>query len=445
MIRQQLFLDDILLLTIFHENMDSGLDSRFINESENTDFGELKFIEETVEEIGRISFDEVNQGFLENKNKKNPYYSYSANFKEFIRYDKPLFEEGNLKVKSEIFISICDFIGRKSGYKIIESPYSIGNVLIFKPNKIECNYFEYKKNISGIEVKGLSNQSITIVKLKNLDVVKETYVINGVDCKINPQYEWSCFDIEVYEDGNIVYGQYDVYLMRCINTNIKIVSKQISTELKTQSKSIDIKSSIDMPIIVGESLDSQLVNYFNNENSFSYELRNKNSKDLYFLGKGESEKAFEIFEEIMDSNCEEIWIFDPYFINYEIVGGIDRLRDILKILLKNRDVKKNIVFESKGNLSNFIDKINDEEIKSISKRFNGLNIDFYETEEHFHDRFFFLINKKYIVGYLIGTSLNSFGENYSTLIKLKSTDAKFIFTKLTNEIVSNKISDNCSL
>lgn len=274
MIRQQLFLDDILLLTIFHENMDSGLDSRFINESENTDFGELKFIEETLEEIGRISFDEVNQGFLENKNKKNPYYSYSVNFKEFIRYDKPLFEEGNLKVKSEIFISICDFIGRKSGYKIIESPYSIGNVLIFRPNKIEFNYFEYKKNILGIEVKGLSNQSITIVKLKNLDVVKETYVINGVDCKINPQYEWSCFDIEVYEDGNIVYGQYDVYLMRCINTNIKIVSKQISTELKTQSKSIDIKSSIDMPIIVGESLDSQLVNYFNNENSFSYELRN---------------------------------------------------------------------------------------------------------------------------------------------------------------------------
>lgn len=312
-------------------------------------------------------------------------------------------------------------------------------------NKIEFNYFEYKKNILGIEVKGLSNQSITIVKLKNLDVVKETYVINGVDCKINPQYEWSCFDIEVYEDGNIVYGQYDVYLMRCINTNIKIVSKQISTELKTQSKSIDIKSSIDMPIIVGESLDSQLVNYFNNENSFSYELRNKNSKDLYFLGKGESEKAFEIFEEIMDSNCEEVWVFDPYFINYETVGGIDRLRDILKILLKNRDVKKNIVFESKGDFSDFIDKINDEDIKLISKRFNGLNINFYETKEHFHDRFFFLINKKSIVGYLIGTSLNSFGENYSTLIKLKPTDAKFIFMKLTNEIVLNNIIESYSL
>ncbi|CEN23964.1 VPA1262 family N-terminal domain-containing protein [Paraclostridium sordellii] len=445
MLRQQIFLDDVLLLTIFHDTMDSGLASRFINESENTDFGELKFIEELVGEVGTINFDEVNQGFLENKNKKNPYYSYSVNFKEFISYDKPLFEDGNLKVESEIFTFICDFIGRKSGYKIIESPYSIGNVLIFRPNKIECNYFEYKKNISGIEVKGLSNESITIVKLKNLDVVKETYVINGVDCKINPKYEWSSFDIEVYENGNIVHAEYDVHLIRCININSKIVSKQISTELKTLPKSIDIKSSTNMPIIVGESLDSQLVDYFNNENLFSYELRNKNSKDLYFLGKGESEKAFEIFEEIMDSSCEEIWIFDPYFINYEIVGGIDRLRDILKILLKNRDVKKNIVFESKGDLSNFIDKINDEEIKLISKRFNGLNIDFYETEEHFHDRFFFLRNKKSIVGYLIGTSLNSFGENYSTLIKLKSNDAKFIFTKLTNEIVSNKIIDNCSL
>lgn len=445
MIKQEIFLDNLLLLTIFHEDMDYGVEDRLINDLEDTSFGELKFVEEIVEEIGLITFDEVNQGFLESRNKKNPYYSYSVYFKEFIKYDKPLFEDGKLKVENEKFNLICDFIERKSGYNIIETPYSIGNVLIFKPNKIEYTFFEFKKDISGIEVKGLSDDSITIIKLKNLNIVKETYTISGIECKINPKNEWSSFDIEVYDNENIVYASYNVSLINAISIDSSIMSKQIRTELKTQPKSIDIQSSINIPMIVGEYLNSQIIDYFSNESLLSQELKNNNNKDLYFLGKGESDKAFEIFEEIMDSNCEEIWIFDPYFINYEIVGGLDRLRDILKILLKNRNIKKIIVFESKEDLNNFIDKINDEEIQSIAKRFNGLNINFYGTEEHFHDRFFFLKDKESIEGYLIGTSLNSFGENYSTLKKLKSNEAKFIFTKLTNEIVLNKIRENYSL
>ncbi|MBQ9013177.1 MAG: hypothetical protein IJ094_06390, partial [Bacilli bacterium] len=155
MVKQQVFLNDILILTIFHETMDCGAEGRVVNESEDTDFGKLTFIEETVETIGDIKFDEVNEGFLENKNKKNPYYSYSVYFSEFIRYDKPLFENGNLKIESKIFNLICNFIEKKSGYKVTENPYSIGNVLIFKPIKIECKFFEYKKNIYGIDVIGL--------------------------------------------------------------------------------------------------------------------------------------------------------------------------------------------------------------------------------------------------------------------------------------------------
>lgn len=217
MVKQQIFLNDILLLTIFHETMDYGIEGRVVSESEDTYFGTLIFIEETVEAIGEIKFDEVNEGFLENQNKKNPYYSYSVYFNEFIRYDKPLFENGNLKIESKTFNLICNFIEKKSGYKVTENPYSIGNVLIFKPSKIECKYFEHKKNISGIDVIGLSDKSLTIIKLKTLNIVKETYAINGEDCRINPKHEWSSFDIEVYEDGKIVYARYDVYLMRRID------------------------------------------------------------------------------------------------------------------------------------------------------------------------------------------------------------------------------------
>lgn len=448
MIRQTIFFNDDLLLTIIHKHMDSGIDSRLVSDLEITAFGELKFVEELLEEVGDITYDEINQGFLENQNKKNPYYSYSVNFTEFIKYDKPLFEDDQLTIDHDNFQRICDFIEEKTGYKIIENPFSIGNIIVFEPNKIEINYFRYKDNISGIEVKGLSSKSTTIIKFKNENIVNGVYIKNGCVCKITPEYEWSSLDLEVYEDNKIVHAVYDVYLMRSLYMDIIVPSKKMNTELETHKKSITINSSSSMPVFAGENLDSKLIKYLRNESIFKRQLINDKIKNLHFLGKGESKKAFEIFEKIMDSKCNEIWIFDPYFINYDIWGGVKHLRDIFKILIKNIDVKKNIVFEShidKVNLNDFINKVSDDKIKSIAKSFNGLNIEFKGTSEHFHDRFFFLEHQKYITGYLIGTSLNSFGENYSTLIKLKQNEAKFIFDKLINEVVLNKIKEKVSL
>ncbi len=448
MIRQKIYFNDHIILTIIHENMDKGLEKRFISEIQNIEFAELKFVEEYIVEIGEIIFEEINQGFLENQNSKNPYYSYSTSFKEFINYKKPLFEDNKLTIEMEQFYKICDFVKNKTGYNLAENPYSIGNTIIFIPNKVESNCFEYNGEIDGIEVKGLSTRSTTIVKLKYNGLVKETRVINGSDCKIYPKQEWSSFDIEVYESEQIVYARYDIYLMKSIVINGNIISKSMKTELKTKQKCINVTNSSKMPINIGEKNDSKLLNYFNDENTFKQQLKNIERKDVYFLGKNESQRAFDIFEQLMDYDCEEMWIFDPYFINYEVVGGIERLRDILKILIKNRNVKKNIVFENKemnGALDNFINKINDDELNRISTNFNGLNMKFYGTSEHFHDRFFFYKNKKQITGYLIGTSLNSFGENYSTLLKLKSSDAEVVFNKLLAEVVSNKIIDNKSI
>lgn len=447
MIRQKIYFNDNIILTIIHENMDNGVEKRFISEIENTEFGELKFVEEYIEKIGEIVFDEINHGFLENQNSKNPYYSYSTSFKEFINYEKPLFKENKLTIEMEKFYKLCDFVRNKTGYKLTENPYSIGNTIIFIPNKIECTCFEYKGEIDGIEVKGLSNESITIVKLKYYDLIKETYVINGSECKIYPEHEWISFDIEVYKRGQIVYARNDISLMKRIVVNGNIISKSMKTELKTKQKSINITSSSRMPITVGKETYPKLVNYLNDEKVFMQELKNVQRKDLYFLGKNESQRAFDIFEQLMDCDCDEVWIFDPYFMDYDQTGGVERMRDILKIFTKNRNAKKNIVCEAAKAKDDFIQKVidEDEDIKSISKNFNGLNIQCYKTSEHFHDRFTFMKNKDKIEGYLIGTSFNSFGENYSTLIKLKSSEAKIVLNKLLAEVVSNKITEYKSL
>lgn len=65
------------------------------------------------------------------------------------------------------------------------------------------------------------------------------------------------------------------------------------------------------------------------------------------------------------------------------------------------------------------------------------SFNFIKAKHNFHDRFIFLINDEKIVGYQIGTSLNSFGTNYSNIIKLNDYCAKTIFETLNEDIVSN--------
>ena len=62
-----------------------------------------------------------------------------------------------------------------------------------------------------------------------------------------------------------------------------------------------------------------------------------------------------------------------------------------------------------------------------------------KAKDKFHDRFIFIKTDERIIGYQIGTSLNSFGTNYSNIIKLNDYCAKNIFEILNEDIVSNNI------
>lgn len=64
---------------------------------------------------------------------------------------------------------------------------------------------------------------------------------------------------------------------------------------------------------------------------------------------------------------------------------------------------------------------------------------FIKATDKFHDRFIFLKNDENIIGYQIGTSLNSFGTNYSNIIKLNDYCAKTIFKILFENVVSGEI------
>lgn len=136
-----------------------------------------------------------------------------------------------------------------------------------------------------------------------------------------------------------------------------------------------------------------------------------------------------------------MWIYDPYFIDYRPKGGKARINDILKVLGKNIRLKKNIVFEAdseevaRQQFEKFREAIKDT-VEFFKKRKIDLNFTFYGTKEHFHDRFLFLINEYSLKTFMLGTSFNSFGDNYSAIIELDPLDGKKVFDILNKEIVS---------
>ena len=77
--------------------------------------------------------------------------------------------------------------------------------------------------------------------------------------------------------------------------------------------------------------------------------------------------------------------------------------------------------------------------QELLKNLNLEKIKFIRAEKQFHDRFIFLNNIDKVTGYQIGTSLNSFGTNYSNIIKLNDNCAKEIFKILHEDIVTEHI------
>ena len=133
-----------------------------------------------------------------------------------------------------------------------------------------------------------------------------------------------------------------------------------------------------------------------------------------------------------------MWIFDPYFISLDIGGGKDRINDIIKVLGSNLNLKKKIVFEkSKGDFTAFKDAIKDT-VEELQKRKISLDFTFYGTGTHFHDRFIFLKNEDQMQSFLFGTSFNSLGDNYSTVVELNAMNGKSIFEILMKDVASEE-------
>ena len=446
MIIQELYWDDKKILTIIHEKIESDIKDRtLIEETEilghNIIFKEF-YNDET--KIENFEYDFKIEGFLECNNAKNPYSDYSTFYKEFVNQENnPLINNQQLSIDMENFKEICEFVKEWSNFNLTTS--SIGNLLVFSPMKIEVKSHNSKKfpylTIEGTEVHGTA-----FVKFKVDDIILESYVLKDIydGFEIWSKGDWNNFEIEIFDCDTLIYkAKYNI--IRSINIDVGITTRIIEKKYQSVDNSILISNTESSdPIIISDNTQLDFIEkHLLNEKIEMNKIKNPNESYCNFLKKDERKRAFELFEEIIKENME-MWIFDPYFISDN--SRIDVLIDILLMLCSTPKTKtivytenpdeneeKNMTF---AKYKSQIENHGQEQLKDLD-----LNLlTFIKARETFHDRFIFLINDEKIIGYQIGTSLNSFGTNYSNIIKLNDYCAKIIFDILYENILSENIS-----
>ena len=351
MIIQEIYWEDEKILTIIHENMDDKIKTRNIEEATEI-MGKKVFFKEFCNEkneIGNFEYNFVIEGFLDCNNKKNPYNNYSTLYREFVNQeDNVLIKNKNLLIDVETFQELCKFIKGFSNFNL--TPYTIGNLLVFSPIKINVESHN-SENYPYLTIRGTDTRGTALVKFKLDDIILESHILDNIcdGSKIYSKGDWNNYEIEIIDNENIIYkAKYNI--IRSINLNVGLSTSSIEKKYQSMDKRIFISNTsyYDQIILSDNTSLDFLGQYLFDERWEMNKIQKPKESYCNFLNKNQRERAFEIFEIIIKEN-KETWIFDPFFIRDN--SGIDVLIDILIVLCSTSETK-NIVFTEKPDVEN---------------------------------------------------------------------------------------------
>jgi hypothetical protein len=442
LIKQQFLLNGEEILRIYHNGFEDYPRDRKVKQiNENNIIFEEYWVDSLESEP--IPYDNISKGFLPSSHEKNPYSTFCCDFEEYITYEKQFLENNRIKHPA-LFEIICLFVKKWSGYNLKQSPYSLNNVIVFNPIKIDVDKKLCKENERHIHLsvsEHVYGKLTCIAKFKQNELIVDSKILTIDNSSvIETDKDWNSIDVELFSSNQLIYADYNISFVKSIQLDLSITSKKIDIELQNTQKTITLEQLTRNPVSIGKEINpNKLTTYRYQEKLLKRRL---NANKLFkFLSKGQYEEGINIFSDIASlRGFDEMWIFDPYFISYESSGGKARLNDIIKVLGQNLNLKKKIVFEiqevdTDSSFHDFLESIQGT-VDSLKKRGISLDFTFLGTKEHFHDRFIFLKGESRLKAFLLGTSFNSFGDNYSTIIELDSSDGEMIFQTLMNDIAN---------
>ncbi len=442
MIVQTFKFDNTIILELYHDCFNDYPNDREIVDTKNINGDELIFEEKYA---CNVSFPQLPkyEWILDSDHFMNPYYNYSSILIEY-RNTKKLGRIFN-DFKYELFIEIYEFVKRHANIDISKYPYVLGNSLFYTPQKYKVIVEESKDNHKNrmIKIDGIKDSSnIIIFEFKIDERTINTFVVEGNN-NFESNFNWKNLDVTVINNNNIVYKSLNNRNLRKFKTKWvgSCITKKVP--LKTVNKNIELTkwTSLEGNVVL-EKNDDEL--YCKNNLRLKYDIERKFRNNIYFLGKNETAKLFDILEKYSKSECDELWIMDPFFLNIELsneenLKTFEKICDILIMFSQNTNIKKRIIFRTGNdeNIKNFLDKLKNDRLCENADIFQNYNFELIRTSTNVHDRFIFLVHDNHVTGILFGGSFNKLGENYSTIVELDPISAKEIFLILQSEVKLN--------
>lgn len=451
LVKQSFTYNNEKLVTIYHIGLESPhTDLEFAKENS------FSLSEETIDDSHIESQNTlIIEGFLPLFHPKNPYSTYCCNYREEIY---GTYEEKMHLFNSSQFNDISQFVKKWSGLDLQRTPLSLFNTLILRPTEyVVTMRLDESENLL---VKIDSSRRSKLTQIESLKLIIKS-AIHGMNtgyieyclprntnelgrefCLTLPKPLLGGIDVELIEGNSLVYASYDTHFIRTIKINLDLI-KEIGRYTTDYKKIIKrerpiIEASNGSETIVGNKDRSMISTYLYMEDQLSV---SKQGSLFMFLTRNNSEEFFTFLESILkDNSRHEIWFFDPFLLEYGSEGK-ERFVDTMKtILFTVTNQKKHFVLnciKSYGaNEKEYVSK----RLKSVKeemkkKKIGNVAAEFVCVDISFHDRFVFVTkNSRPTKGFLLGTSLNSMGENYSSIVELSQKDAEYTFSVLISEL-----------
>lgn len=385
---------------------------------------------------------------LSPKGKYNPYFEKAcANMIHRIYLNKPsvIWKKDGTTINDNDLGEVLDFIQKYTGMDLNEHPVFIGDVFLFSPSEFE---FRSNKRNSLLLYKLKTGMKI-IVHFKNRTEILQTKTIDITtdteELEITAECNWNNYDIEIYKGNYLIYINYNISYMKCINLDFSFVNRKKRIPLTTLQEYYEFEqqNSFEKSVIgippepVQESLDEinrVLVHKINNL---------KISDKFLFVQPGELSIAMKKITDIICRAKDELWLIDSYFTDK--VNGLQQMVDWLRLIVNSNAGSKNIIFycnnENKAlNAAQLKDYMkNDSIIFDAVRSGQARGIRLFQTKSAIHDRFLIIRNGDDYLGLSIGTSFNSLNANHYCIHVLAHNEAKEVFETLYNWMKTNVI------
>ena len=433
------------ILTVYHKGHDENIKERIIKKQTKIGRYNLIFIEKYVDDIELENIKDhsyTEEGLLPPDTKMNPYSGpVCANMIHYIYRNKPsclfTFNDNHYSIKVPVadFLKISKFVKKYTGLDIELTPMILGDTLIY--NSTEQTFKTNKDNELILEE--LPANSTVIIHFKNDDTIVSSKVLNfNKDTEklvISSDRPWKSHDIEIFNNGELIYYHNDIVYIRRINLSFVMKNEGKTVRLSKIGKTYSAKKETQFSTsCIGEPANEIEEIISKSNNNIRNFLKAENPDDqVFFIKPNELDKVIDLITDICEKAIEEIWIFDPYFTD---VDGLSKVFDWLKILINSNSSKRHIVFYSNNNTlsaKDFVFKIIiDQGLNEFIRIKKSLGITCHQVKSPIHDRFILVKNNTEYMGLSIGTSFNSLERNHYCIHKLSHSATKTILNDLIN-------------